>query len=178
MKKWMMISLMLIIVSVGGWFTYYDSPEVLVKAGIEIAQNDDYALILENENIELSDDEKVIVHELLESATYEVKDMKTIEDEAKVPVEVTLVDVTKLVFNEGGSILKNTISDWRHTLNDLFKNRLTELATRQLALVLEETSQKPMKSLTIEIPFKQYLLGWKLDITEEWIESVIKDYLI
>ena len=34
-----------------------------------------------------------------------------------------------------------------------------------------------MKQLMVEVPFKQHYLGWKLDITEEWVEGVMKDYL-
>ena len=177
MRKWIIGTMVLIVISVSGWFVHYHLPEFLVKVGAQEIQENDYELILENEKLGLSENQKVVVHELLKSATYEVKDMKIMGNEAKVPVELTLVDVIELIFDKGGVIFKNTLSDWRQTLSDLFKKRFDELAIRQLALVLEQTSQKPMKQLIIEIPFKQHYLGWKLDITEEWIETVMKDYL-
>ena len=177
MIKWIIGIMMLIIASVGGWFVYYQLPEVLVKVGVQQIQKNDYALILENEKIGLSDEQKIVVQELLKSATYEVEEMTITGNEAKVPVEITLVDVMELIFDEGKVIFKNTLSDWRQTLSDLFNKRFDELAIRQLALVLEQTSKKPMKQLMVEVPFKQYYLGWKLDITEEWVEVVMKDYL-
>ena len=177
MRKWMIGSMVLIMILVSGWFVHYHLPEFLVKVGAQEIQENNYELILENDKIGLSDEQKVVVHELLKSVTYEIKDMKVMGNEAKVPVELTLVDVLELIFDESKAIFKNTLSDWRQTLSDLFKKRFDELAIRQLALVLEQTSQKPMKQLIIEIPFKQHYLGWKLDITEEWIETVMKDYL-
>ncbi len=177
MRKWIIGIMMLIIASVGGWFVYYQFPELLVKVGVQQIQKNDYELILENEKIRLSDEQKVVVHELLKSATYEVKDMTITGNEAKVPVELTLVDVMQLIFDEGKAIFKNTVSDWRKTLSDIFNKRFDELAIRQLAFVLEQTSKKPMKQLIVEVPFKQHYLGWKLDITQEWIETVMKDYL-
>ncbi|MEE0880861.1 MAG: hypothetical protein UIL36_04550, partial [Turicibacter sp.] len=116
MRKWIIGIMMLIIASVGGWFVYYQFPELLVKVGVQQIQKNDYELILENEKIELSDEQKVVVHELLKSATYDVKDMTIMGSEAKVPVELTLVDVMELIFDEGKVIFKNTVSDWRQTL--------------------------------------------------------------
>lgn len=177
MRKWIIGIMMLIIASVGGWFVYYQFPELLVKVGVQQIQKNDYALILENEKIGLSDKQKIVVQELLKSATYEVEEMTITGNEAKVPVEITLVDVMELIFDEGMVIFKNTLSDWRQTLSDLFNKQFDELAIRQLALVLEQTSKKPMKQLMVEVPFKQHYLGWKLDITEEWVKAVMKDYL-
>ena len=109
--------------------------------------------------------------------TYDVKGTRLLGDEAFVTVEVTLVDLMQLIDNEKEAIFKNTLSDWKQTLNDLFNQRIEGVVIRQLALVLEQTSEKPMTTVTIEVPFVREYLWWKPVMTKEWIESIVHDYL-
>ena len=92
-------------------------------------------------------------------------------------VEVTLVDLMQLIDNEKEAIFKNTLADWKQTLNDLFNQRIEGVVIRQLALVLEQTREKPMTTVTIEVPFVREYLWWKPVMTKEWIESIVHDYL-
>lgn len=177
MKKWMVVLVTLIILVIGGIFVNRHLPEWMVKGGLAYVKRNDYALVLESDKIALDADQLDVAKQILKTVTYVVKGNRIEEDKAFVTVDFTLVDLMQLINDERATIFKNTLSDWRQTLDDLFNNRIEGIVVRQLAMVLEKTSDKPMTTVTVEVPFERDYLWWKPVITKEWIEAIVRDYL-
>ena len=163
MKKWIWILSSLVLLIIGGVYVNRHLPEWMIKGGLAYVQQTDYALILESDKVSLNADQKAVAKDVLQTMTYDVKG--------------TLVDLMQLIVDEKEAIFKNTLSDWKQTLNDLFNQRIEGVVIRQLALVLEQTSEKPMTTVTIEVPFVREYLWWKPVMTKEWIEAIVHDYL-
>ena len=177
MMKWIWILSGLVLLIIGGVYVNRHLPEWMIKGGLAYVQKTDYALILESDKVSLDTDQKAVAKDVLQTMTYDEKGTRLLGDEAFVTVEVTLVDLMQLIVDEKEAIFKNTLADWKQTLNDLFNQRIEGVVIRQLALVLEQTSEKPMTTVTIEVPFVREYLWWKPVMTKEWIEAIVHDYL-
>ncbi len=177
MKKWMIVLVAFIILVIGGIFVNRHLPEWMVKGGLAYAKKDDYAIVLESDKMLLDNDQKAVAKQILQTASYEVRGTRIEGDEAFVTVDVTLVDLMQLINDERKTIFKNTLSDWKQTLDDLFNNRIEGIVIRQLAMVLEETSIKPMTTVMVEVPFERAYLWWKPVMTEDWIKATVQAYL-
>lgn len=177
MKKVLVFLVTFILLIGGGIYVHRQLPKWMIQGGMIYLEKTNYELILESPHVSLDSNQKLIAKEMLESATFKVVDSSVEKNQTRVMVHVTLIDLIQLIKDEQETIFKNTITDWRQTLDDLFNQRLEGLAIRQLARLLEESDVKPMKTMTIEVPFVRSYLWWKPVITKEWIQSIIEAYL-
>lgn len=177
MKKAFVFLMTLVLLIGGGIYVHRQLPKWMIQGGIVYLEKTNYEMILDSPKVSLDSDQKLIAKEMLESATFDVVDSTIEKDQAMVMVNVTLIDLMQLIKDERETIFKNTMTDWRQTLNDLFNQQLEGLAIRQLARILEESEVKPMMTMTVEVPFVRSYLWWKPVITKEWIQSVIEEYL-
>lgn len=176
MKRTLMVLTSIGVVVFAALYLYIKSPEWMVKGGLYYLKKTNYAPILESDSFKLDNDQRFILEDILKGMKYDVYQTRFEEDSAFVLVNFEIIDLSKLMIDESGTLLKNTLSDWRGVLDDWANHRLQGTMTRQLALLLKETKNRPTKQLTVEIPFARSHLWWKLNLNEEWVEKVLKDY--
>lgn len=179
MKKRLIILWSIVIILVGGVVVYFHLPQWLVRGGLYYLKETEYTTILDSKSLGLDEDQKVIAQQVLNTLEYTVGETHFNGKEAFVETEFEVVDIPQLVVDERNDIFKNTLSDWRRVIDDLWNERLPGTITRQLAMILTQTKDKdrPTKRLKVEIPFVSSYLGWKLDIDDQWVKKVLTDYL-
>ena len=155
MKKWIWILSGLVLLIIGGVYVNRHLPEWMIKGGLAYVQKTDYALILESDKVSLNADQKAVAKDVLQTMTYDVKGTRLLGDEAFVTVEVTLVDLMQLIDNEKEAIFKNTLSDWKQTLNDLFKCSATSISS------ISDSKSIPsvFQSLSVELDLNNLTLN-------------------
>ncbi|MDE5977285.1 MAG: hypothetical protein K2G70_02305 [Turicibacter sp.] len=177
MKKFLIVIGSIVFLISGGIYVNRHLPEWMIQVGLLYLEKTDYALVLDNNRITLDEDQTVIAKEVIETMNCEVEGSEIVGDEAFVRISMTLVDLMQLSLNEKERVFQNTLADWQQTLDDLMNDRLEGIVLRQLALIIDQVQEKPMKTMVIEIPFEREYLWWCPVVTNEWVESVVMEYL-
>lgn len=177
MKKWMLIVVALLL-AVGG-FGYYRFqqifPELTVRVILDKLEETDYALLLDSDEVELTEQQREILEIMLDSFDYEIKGSRIEDKMAYVKMDVTFIDIEQLILEQRSNIIKNSIENIWSTLDDLLNGRTKELLLNTLLTLLnDETISKPMTTKEIEVPLQKENFFWVPQITEEWIKSVFE----
>lgn len=177
MRKWIWIVVSLLLV-IGG-FSYYRFqqlfPELTVRVILDKLEETDYALLLDSDEVELTEQQREILEIMLNSFTYEIKGSRIEGKMAYVKMDVTFIDIKQLILEQRSTIIKNSIENIWSTLDDLLNGRTKELLLKTvLTLLNDETISKPMTTKEIEVPLQKEKFFWVPQITEEWIKSVFE----
>ena len=160
MKKWIWIIIAVLVVVGGVGYIKFQQvfPELTVKVMFDKVQEDDYALILNSDELTLTDQERDLLGQ-----------------EAYVTVDLTFVDVLQLIINERLTILKQVLTNFFGTIDDIFNGRGQDMLVNTILSLMEnEQIEKPMMSKTIDLPLKKQKGLWVPDLTEEWLNETFK----
>lgn len=175
MKKWIGIIVvsLLVVVSVGYIQLRPRLPELTVKLLLEKLEESNYDPILDSDEIELTDEQRELVEQMLESFTYEIKGSRIEGKMAYVELDISFIDLEQLIYEQRETLLKNTLENFWSTLEHVLNGRTKDyLMQMLLSLLSDESIIKPMKQKTIEVPLQKESFFWVPQITQEWIESV------
>ena len=177
MKKWIWIIIAVLVVVGGVGYIKFQQvfPELTVKVMFDKVQEDDYALILNWDELTLTDQERDLLQSVLSTISYEIKGSRIEGQEAYVTVDLTFVDVLQLIINERLTILKQVLTNFFGTIDDIFNGRGQDMLVNTILSLMEnEQIEKPMMSKTIDLPLKKQKGLWVPDLTEEWLNETFK----
>ena len=177
MKKWIWIIIAVLVVVGGVGYIKFQQvfPELTVKVMFDKVQEDDYALILNSDELTLTDQERDLLQSVLSTNSYEIKGSRIEGQEAYVTVDLTFVDVLQLIINERLTILKQVLTNFFGTIDDIFNGRGQDMLVNTILSLMEnEQIEKPMMSKTIDLPLKKQKGLWVPDLTEEWLNETFK----
>lgn len=177
MKKWIWVMIAALVVIGGIGYVKFQQvfPELTVKVMFDKVQEDDYALILNSEELSLTVEERELLESVLSTISYEIKGSRIEGQVAYVTVDLTFVDVLQLIINERMTILKQVLTNFFGTIEDILNGRGQEVIVNTiLSLMKDEGIEKPMMSSTIELPLKKEKGFWIPDVTEEWLNETFK----
>lgn len=177
MKKWIWIIIAVLVVVGGVGYIKFQQvfPELTVKVMFDKVQEDDYALILNSDELTLTDQERDLLQSVLSTISYEIKGSRIEGQEAYVAVDLTFVDVLQLIINERLTILKQVLTNFFGTIDDIFNGRGQDMLVNTILSLMEnEQIEKPMMSKTIDLPLKKQKGLWVPDLTEEWLNETFK----
>lgn len=177
MKKWIAVIIFLLVLIGGVSYVKFQEvfPELTVKVMLDKVQEDNYARVLDSDKLTLSEEQRELLETVLSTISYDIKGSRIEGKEAFVTIDLTFVDVLQLVVNERMTILKQVLTDFVTTLDDLLNNRKETLMMRTLLMVLQDESiQKPMMNKTIDLPLKKERGFWLPNITEEWLHETFE----
>lgn len=174
MKKWILIILSIIILIGGIGYVKFQRvyPELTVKVILDKVQEDNYALILNSEKLELTIEQRDLVEGILSTVSYEIMGSKIEGKNAYVTIDLTFVDLEQLIVNERLTILKQVIANLFGTVEDILNGRVEERVIQTiLSLLNDESIEKPMMSKRVELPLMKQKGLWIPNITEEWLDE-------
>ncbi|MEO3111301.1 hypothetical protein [Turicibacter sanguinis] len=177
MKKWIWIIIAVLVVVGGVGYIKFQQvfPELTVKVMFDKVQEDDYALILNSDELTLTDQERDLLQSVLSTISYEIKGSRIEGQEAYVTVDLTFVDVLQLIINERLTILKQVLTNFFGTIDDIFNGRGQDMLVNTILSLMEnEQIEKPMMSKAIDLPLKKQKGLWVPDLTEEWLNETFK----
>ena len=177
MKKWIWIIIAVLVVVGGVGYIKFQQvfPELTVKVMFDKVQEDDYALILNSDELTLTDQERDLLQSVLSTISYEIKGSRIEGQEEYVTVDLTFVDVLQLIINERLTILKQVLTNFFGTIDDIFNGRGQDMLVNTILSLMEnEQIEKPMMSKTIDLPLKKQKGLWVPDLTEEWLNETFK----
>lgn len=177
MKKWIWIIIAVLVVVGGVGYIKFQQvfPELTVKVMFDKVQEDDYALILNSDELTLTDQERDLLQSVLSTISYEIKGSRIEGQEVYVTVDLTFVDVLQLIINERLTILKQVLTNFFGTIDDIFNGRGQDMLVNTILSLMEnEQIEKPMMSKTIDLPLKKQKGLWVPDLTEEWLNETFK----
>lgn len=177
MKKWIWIVVALLLVVGGLGYDRFQQifPELTVRVILDKLEETDYALLLDSDEVELTEQQRELLEIMLNSFAYEIKGSRIEGKRAYVKMDATFIDIKQLILEQRPTIIKNSIENIWNTLDDLLNGRTKELLMKTLLTLLnDETISKPMTTKEIEVPLQKEKFFWVPQITEEWIKSIFE----
>jgi len=159
---------LLIILAIGYAIARPRIPEWTVQVIMNQLEEDNYAAVLESEDLNLTEEQEFLLQKALETFSYEITGSRIERKMAYVYADITFVDMAQLINDNRQQLLRNVLGN----LGNILSGGMEQLIMEELIELLDdETLQIPLLTQSVEIPLEKSGLLWSPLITEEWLKS-------
>lgn len=150
-------------------------PEWTVQVIMNNLEEDNYAAVLESEDLNLTEEQEFLLQKALETFSYEITDSRIERNMAFVYADITFVDIEQLIIVNRQQLLQNVLGNLGSSIGNLLTGGAEQLVMEELVKLLEdEALEIPLLTKEVEVPLERSGFLWTPLITEEWLMSVLE----